>query len=1100
MKNAMTSSFSFSQSTQFSSASLIGQYSLKRTESALTSNIRNLSTGLKLHSGRDDPSAFVASSILTSEIAYMGHAVSNCKAADSLCAVADSALAQINDMLIDIRSMVSTAANTGAMSTAELEALQLQVDATLDTIDRIANSTQFIDQKLLDGSLDFVTYGLDDSKVNYLQINQANFMGQSEKDVAVKILEQAKQAALYYNLVSIPESVTLSVGGTGGYTTVSVAQGSDLQSIVDAVNLVSDSTGVEAKLETRATNGSIYISSLGDNNDLILTASEAGELGGNFVVKYTAPREGNDTLQLKYTPGQGNEPNCIEIVLETNPAVGNQSPEVLTTAAQIVDLINTSDQLRDDKGNGMVVASLPDCTTGAGTVTAFEYYACYGTVEAGNALQFLAPANSPDITFVSEPGQSLGIAYSEEPIYANATAIVQGLDAGTSFSLKTKNPTGDYDGYAIKFVDSATESVEIDETNGVVVFNIDFSGRSNDPNREAIDMRELQALFEASEAADVFSFVPQSTYDSNDPPKLSNDDYLGIDTTMATVSGGLVDPGTLTVYLETDKNGVIKTTANELVDYFNNPATVEETALLQQLGISVSSVCESTGNGMLAPTAVDDCDDDAIRFCSSGLDSVIANPNATVESSNGLDANFVVTAKQEGASYNNTTVRIATDPNGLTVQYDANTRMLTVGIDPDNPPTADEVIALINSDDATKDLFEASRATSSTGQGVVSVGDHATLIGGVTSVNQLASTTITSNGGSDAVFTVTAKKIDSAVEGCSVLVVSDPNGPSVSYDSASNQLAIGIDPNNPSTAQEIIDLINGDETLSKLFVASLPESVPGSQTGSDGTGLLQIGDGGTLTVEQANNPTGAPMLCASDNTAVGIVFYSTDYGTDAFVDVRAQLNGQSFPVVDRYGTVTERATGIDISASINGQLAVGNGLTASIGTTELDMSITIDSSVRAGDVVGFRITGGGALMQLGADVDPSQQVRLGFQSVYATNIGGVSGNLSQLRTGGDADLLTDTKKAYRIVEESILQISSFRSRLGSFQKYEVGRNLSQLEDLIEIASSANSELRDTDYAVEAASLAKNEVMYEAITSVIKKPTDNMRLLIQLLNQ
>ena len=1099
----MTSLF-LPQNTQFNMASLIGQYSLKRTESALATNIRNLSTGLQLHSGRDDPSAFVSSSILGSEIAYMGHAVSNCKTADGLCAVADSALAQINNILLDIRSLVTEAANTGAMNTEMLEAMQLQVDASLDTIDRIASSTQFIDQKLLDGSLDFVTYGLDDSKVDFLQVNQANFMGKIEQDIAVKILHQAKQATLYYRQVGITESVNLSVGGKDGYTTIPVAQGADFNSIVEAVNLVSDSTGVEARLETRATNGQIFISSVGENNDILLTASEAGTLGGNFVVKYTAPREGNDTLKLNYTPGQGNDPNCIEVVLQTKPSVGNQAPEVLTTAEQVVELINTSKELQDENGNGRVVASLPDCTSGTGIVTPFEDYAYCGSVEAGNALQFLGLANSPNITFVSEPGQHLSVGYTEAPTYAKAEAVVQGLDAGTSFSLQTRQSTGDYDGYAIKFVDSTTESVELDETNGTVIFNIDFSGRKTDPNREPINIKELQTMFEASEAAEVFYFTPQQTYDPNNPPQFADDNYLGINETMATVSGGLVDPGTLTVYLETDQGGVIKTTANDLVDYFNYPASDEEIKLLQQLGISVSNICESTGNGLLSPTYdPDKCEEPigcpTIRFGSSGLDVMIGHPNGTVEAKNGIDASFVVTAKQTGASYNNTTVRVATDPNGLSVSYNANSKSLTIGIDPNNPPTADEVIALINSDDSTKDLFEASRAVLSTGQGKVAVGDRTSLTGGVSDVNQLPTTTVTSSGGVNAVFNVSAKQLDSGLDGCSVLVINDANGPSVSYDAASNQLAIGINPTNPSTAQEIIDLINGDEQLSKIFVASLPQNVPGSLNPPNGTGFLQLGDGGVMRVEPSNNASGAPMLCACDDAAVGIVFYSTDYGSDAFVDVQAKLPDQYFPVVDRFGIVTERAIGVDISATINGQLAVGSGNVASMNTTELDMSIWINPDVRDGDVTGFRITGGGALMQLGPDVDPNQQVRIAFQSVYTTNIGGPSGYLSQLRYGSDKDLLTDTKGAYRIVEESILQISTFRGRIGSFQKYEVGRNLDQLSDMIEVASTMNSEIRDTDYAVETSNLAKNQLMLEAITSVIKKPTDNMRLLTQLLN-
>ena len=988
----MTSLF-LPQSTQFSAASLIGHYSLKRTESAFTTNIRNLSTGLRLHSGRDDPSAFVASSILSSEIANMGQAVTNCKAADSLCAVADSALAQINNILIDIRSLVTEAANTGAMNTAMLEALQLQVDASLDTIDRIAASTQFIDQKLLDGSLDFVTYGLDRTKVDFLQVNQANFMGRIEKDIAVKILQQAKQATLYYRQAGIADNVSLSVGGKNGYTNLPVTQGADLQSIVEAINLVSDSTGIEAKLETRATNGTIYVSSVGEDNDIILTASEAGTLGGNFVVKYTAPREGNDTLSINFTSGFGNEPHCIEVVLQTKPSVGNQPPEVLTTAVQVVEFINTSDLLRDAKGNGMVVASLPPCTSGMGTVTPFEDFAYCGSVTAGNALQFLGPTNSPNIIFVAEPGQALSFGYSDTPTYGNAEAIVQGLDPGTSFSLRTWTKTGEYDGYGVMFVDSPDESVELDETRGLVVFNIDFTGRKNDTNREAIDMQELQAMFEASDADRVFRFVPQQTYNPANPPRLESDDYPGINARMATVSGGLMNPGTLTVYLETDKDGRIKTTANDLVEYFNNPASHEEIALLKKLGVSVSNVCESTGNGLLAPTFdPDNCETGigcpTIRFGSTGLDTA----------------------------------------------------------------------------------------------------------------NVLPTVTVISSGGVNAVFSVSAKSLNAGLTGCSVDVVFDPNGPSVSYDFATNQLAVGIDPNHPPMAQEIINLINGDAKLSQLFVASLPQHVPGSAAPPDGTGRLQIGDGGVMTVAPPNNATGAPMLCAGDEAAVGIIFYSTEYGTNAFVDVQAKLPGEFFPVVNRFGNVVERAVGVNIVASINGQLAVGRGSVASTGTNELNLAIWINPNVREGDVTGFRITGGGALMQLGANVDPSQQVRIAFQSVYAADIGGPSGHLAQLRYGGDKDLLTDTKGAYRIVEESILQISTFRGRLGSFQKYEVGRNLDQLQDLVEVATTMNSEIRDTDYAAESSSLAKNQLMQEAIVSVIKKPTDNMRLLIQLLNR
>jgi flagellin len=164
------------------------------------------------------------------------------------------------------------------------------------------------------------------------------------------------------------------------------------------------------------------------------------------------------------------------------------------------------------------------------------------------------------------------------------------------------------------------------------------------------------------------------------------------------------------------------------------------------------------------------------------------------------------------------------------------------------------------------------------------------------------------------------------------------------------------------------------------------------------------------------------------------------------------------------------------------------------------MAITIHPDVRDGEVLGFRITGGGALMQLGSDIDPGEQVRMAFPSMNTVNIGGQSGKLAELRDGSDKDLLTNTKGAYRVVEESIRQVSFLRGRIGSFQKYEVAHSRTQMTELIEIAAKTNSEIRETDYAVETSNLAKNQLMLEATTQIIRSPTENMRLLIQLLSR
>ena len=137
-------------------SSLIAQTNLARANTALNTSLTRLSTGLRINSGADDPAGLIATQNLQSDIIGVNAGISNSQQANSLIATADSALSQVSSLLDSIRGLVSQSANTGALSQAQIQANQLQVDSSLQAIDRIANSTTFGGQKLLDGSLNFI--------------------------------------------------------------------------------------------------------------------------------------------------------------------------------------------------------------------------------------------------------------------------------------------------------------------------------------------------------------------------------------------------------------------------------------------------------------------------------------------------------------------------------------------------------------------------------------------------------------------------------------------------------------------------------------------------------------------------------------------------------------------------------------------------------------------------------------------------------------------------------------------------------------------------------------------------------------------------------
>ena len=296
-------------------SSLNAQRTLQRSNSDLQEALTRLSTGLRINAGKDDPSGLIASETLRADIISVERAITNSERANQLIATADSALGQVSSLLNDIRGLVSEAANTGAMSDEQIAANQLQIDSSLEAIDRIAQVTQFQGRRLLDGSLDFITTGVDNTKVTDLQVDQANFGIQTAIAVSVDVVSQATQSQLSYAFGAVAQDVVLEIGGRDGTEAFSFEQGATVEDMAAAINLVSDALGIQASVAASATKGAITTSSAGANNDIVLTATQAGEDEGNIRIKYT--KGDNSSTSIVYTEATGADAATVEVKLET---------------------------------------------------------------------------------------------------------------------------------------------------------------------------------------------------------------------------------------------------------------------------------------------------------------------------------------------------------------------------------------------------------------------------------------------------------------------------------------------------------------------------------------------------------------------------------------------------------------------------------------------------------------------------------------------------------------------------------------------------------------------------------------------------------------
>ena len=283
---------------------------------SLQTSLERLSTGLRINTGKDDPAGLIASEVLRSEIAGIKQGITNTERANMMIATADSAMNEISNLLNDIRGLISEAANTGAMSREMIDANQLQVDATLEAIDRIAASTTFMGRKLLDGSLDFTTEDVDRRSIQNLAITKVTFGTKDLVSINIQVREAAQRAELYYNHAVAMEDVTLVVRGSRGGAPFTFSKGATVREMAEAINLQSDSTGVIAEIGKDATYGSMQISSVGADNDIIVTAGSAGAQAGFVEIKYTVGNEKG--VYVEYTESLGTGyPATINVHLQT---------------------------------------------------------------------------------------------------------------------------------------------------------------------------------------------------------------------------------------------------------------------------------------------------------------------------------------------------------------------------------------------------------------------------------------------------------------------------------------------------------------------------------------------------------------------------------------------------------------------------------------------------------------------------------------------------------------------------------------------------------------------------------------------------------------
>jgi flagellin len=269
-----------------------------------------------------------------------------------------------------------------------------------------------------------------------------------------------------------------------------------------------------------------------------------------------------------------------------------------------------------------------------------------------------------------------------------------------------------------------------------------------------------------------------------------------------------------------------------------------------------------------------------------------------------------------------------------------------------------------------------------------------------------------------------------------------------------------------STASEVKALINSS-AISSGFVSVSLEGTGASAVAAAGTSKTETGGkNGSLTLQ------------------------SQDFGSTQFVGISVLQGTFATNAGSVGGTASSRSTGTDIVATINGQQAVGSGLSASITSETLNGSITFNAADNvANTTAAITVTGGGSVFQIGQQANLSGQINLGIPAVNTAVLGGTDGKLFELGSGGSLSLANvgpsvQGSTLVSTIDEAINQVSTLSGNIGALQSNVINTNIATLNSALENVSQAQSDILDTNFAQETANMTRAQILEQSGISVL----------------
>lgn len=220
--------------------SLNSQRNLNTSQTQLATSLQRLSSGLRINSAKDDAAGLAISDRFTTQIRGLNQAVRNANDGISLAQTAEGALGETANNLQRIRELAIQSANS-TNSASDRAALNAEAQQLLAEIGRIAQTTQFNGQNVLDGTFSSAQFQVGANANQTISFGIAgastNLLGSYQATGTAVSSSAFDGAGFTINGVEVGASAATSAAGVAADSATAKTT---------AINTVSNQTGVAA--------------------------------------------------------------------------------------------------------------------------------------------------------------------------------------------------------------------------------------------------------------------------------------------------------------------------------------------------------------------------------------------------------------------------------------------------------------------------------------------------------------------------------------------------------------------------------------------------------------------------------------------------------------------------------------------------------------------------------------------------------------------------------------------------------------------------------------------------------------------------------------